>query len=42
MSIALFVGIPLVSLCYLAVNVAFFIVLSYEEILGATAVALVS
>ena len=42
MSIALFVGVPLVALCYLSVNVAFFIVLSYGEILNAEAVALVS
>ena len=42
MSIALFVGIPVVALCYLLVNVAFFAVLSYEDILGAKAVALVS
>ena len=42
MPIALFVGVPLVALCYLSVNVAFFIVLSYDEILNAEAVALVS
>ena len=42
MSIALFVGIPVVALCYLLVNIAFFAVLSYEDILGAEAVALVS
>ena len=42
MPISLFVGIPLVTLCYLLVNVSFFIVLTYEEILSAKAVALVS
>ena len=42
MPIALFVGIPLVAVCYLLVNIAFFAVLSYEDILGAEAVALVS
>lgn len=42
MLIALFVGIPLVFLCYLLVNLAFFIVLSHAEILRAEAVALVS
>ena len=42
MPISLFVGIPLVAVCYLLVNVAFFIVLSYDEILSAKAVALVS
>ena len=42
MPISLFVGIPLVAVCYLLVNVAFFIVLSYDEILDAKAVALVS
>ena len=42
MPIALLFGVPLVAVCYLLVNVAFFIVLSYEEILKAEAVALVS
>ena len=42
MSISLFVGVPVVALCYILVNTAFFIVLSYEEILKAEAVALVS
>ena len=42
MPIALFIGIPVVALCYLLVNIAFFVVLSYEDILGAEAVALVS
>ena len=42
MPISLFVGIPIVAVCYLLVNVAFFIVLSYDEILSAKAVALVS
>ena len=40
--IALFIGIPVVAVCYLLVNIAFFAVLSYEEILSAEAVALVS
>ena len=42
MPISLFVGIPVVAVCYLLVNVSFFLVLSYEEILSAKAVALVS
>ena len=42
MPISLFVGIPLVAVCYLLVNVAFFIVLCYDQILSAKAVALVS
>ena len=42
MPISLFVGIPVVTVCYLLVNVSFFLVLSYEEILSAKAVALVS
>ena len=42
MPIALLIGVPLVAVCYLLVNIAFFIVLSYEEILKAEAVALVS
>ena len=42
MPIALFIGIPLVAVCYLLVNIAFFATLSYEEILSAEAVALVS
>ena len=42
MPIALFIGIPVVALCYLLVNIAFFAVLNYEDILGAEAVALVS
>ena len=42
MPISLFVGVPIVAVCYLFVNVAFFIVLSYDEILMADAVALVS
>ena len=42
MPIALFIGIPVVALCYLLVNIAFFAVLSYEDILSAEAVALVS
>ena len=42
MPIALFVGVPVVAVCYLLVNIAFFAVLSYEDILSAEAVALVS
>ena len=42
MPIALFIGIPVVALCYLLVNIAFFAVLCYEDILSAEAVALVS
>ena len=42
MPIALFIGIPVVALCYLLINIAFFAVLSYEDILSAEAVALVS
>ena len=42
MPIALLIGVPLVAVCYLLVNIAFFIVLSYEDILRAEAVALVS
>ena len=42
MPIALFIGILVVALCYLLVNIAFFAVLSYEDILNAEAVALVS
>lgn len=42
MPISLFVGIPVVTVCYLLVNTSFFLVLSYEEILSAKAVALVS
>ena len=42
MPIVLFIGIPVVALCYLLVNIAFFAVLSYEDILSAEAVALVS
>ena len=42
MPISLFVGVPIVAICYLLVNVAFFLVLSYDKILMADAVALVS
>ena len=42
MPIALFIGIPVVAVCYLLINIAFFATLSYEEILSAEAVALVS
>lgn len=42
MPIGLFIGIPVVALCYLLVNIVFFAVLSYEDILSADAVALVS
>ena len=42
MSLALFVGVPIVAVCYILVNISFFMVLSYEEILQAEAVALVS
>ena len=42
MPISLFVGVPIVAVCYLLVNVSFFIVLNYDQILSADAVALVS
>ena len=41
MPISLFVGVPLVAVCYILINVAFFIVLTYSQILSADAVALV-
>ena len=36
-----FLGVPIVVLCYLLVNLAFFAVLSYEQIESAEAVGLV-
>lgn len=39
--LSILIGIPLVAASYLLVNVSYFSVLSYEEILNAEAVALV-
>ena len=39
--LSLLIGIPIVTVCYLLVNISYFAVLSYEEILKADAVALV-
>ena len=41
LSVSLLVGVPVVCLCYLLVNTAFFVVLPYEDVLAAEAVALV-
>ena len=39
---SLFIGIPIVAVCYLLVNIAYFGVLSYDQILSGEAIALVS
>lgn len=39
--LSLMIGIPIVATCYLLVNISYFAVLSYDEILKAEAVALV-
>ena len=36
------IGVPIVSVCYLLINISFFVVLSYDQIKSAEAVALVS
>lgn len=40
--LSVLIGIPIVALCYLVVNFSFFAILSYEQILRADTVALVS
>ena len=39
--LSLLIGIPIVTLCYLLVNIAFFAVLDYHQILSSETVALV-
>ena len=39
--LSLLIGIPIVAVCYISVNTAYFAVLSYEQILHAEAVAMV-
>jgi L-type amino acid transporter 9 len=40
--LSVMIGIPIVAVCYVLVNVSYFAILSYDEILKSEAVALVS
>ena len=40
--LSLLIGVPIVTACYLLANVSFFAILTYDDILSAQTVALVS
>ncbi len=42
MPLSLLIGIPIVTLSYILVNISFFAILSYDEVLNSETVALVS
>ena len=42
MPLAIYIGVSIVTVCYLLVNISFFAVLTYEQIESVKAVALVS